>query len=78
MPSEIDADEQIDKASPLVPSGVLLDPSSTTGPPPTPESVSLAAQLTPSQEEVDEAWPATQQRQNECSGYMGCWDNCRT
>ena len=56
--SEIDAEKQIDKASPLVPSSVLLDPSGTYDAPPTPESVSLAAQHTPSQEEVDEAWPA--------------------
>ncbi len=58
MPSENDAHKRIDKASPLVLSDVLLDPLSTTDSPPTPESLSLAAQLTPSQEEVDEAWPA--------------------
>ena len=56
--SETDADKQVDKVSPLNPSGILLDPSSTYDLPPTPESVSLAAQPTPSQEEVDEAWPA--------------------
>ena len=45
-------------ALPLVPSVIDLDPSSASDPTPTPESVSLAAQLAPTQEEVEEAWPA--------------------
>lgn len=44
-------------ASPLVPSVILLDASSASDPTPTPE-FSLAAQLAPTQEEVEEAWPA--------------------
>ena len=58
VPSENDADKQIDKASPLVPPGAFLGASSIIDSLPTPESLSLAAQPTPSQEEVDEAWPA--------------------
>ena len=58
VPHENGADKQIDKTSPLVPSGAPLDAAGTTDSLLTPESLSLAAQPTPSQEEVDEAWPA--------------------
>jgi len=57
IPGGDDANNQIDKASPLVPTVLLSDPSSASYST-TPESLALAAQPTPAQEEVDMAWPA--------------------
>jgi hypothetical protein len=57
IPSEVDADKQIDDASPIVPSAIPLDPSGTSDSSPTPEPLALAARPTPAQEEVDAAWP---------------------
>ena len=58
MPLEHAADEQIDERVPLTPSGTVWDPSSTCDPYPSADSVAVAEPPTPSQQEVDAAWPA--------------------
>jgi hypothetical protein len=58
MLGEDSVDEQINTDVPVVISDTAWGPSSTPDPTPTPESLAFAEQSTPTQGEIDAAWPA--------------------